>query len=465
MASISIPNNPVPALDYFNATVQYSQDQNAVYARQDVTIDNAVLTVGDTFTFNGVNFTYKTVLGSPTDFTGNESFVAQFNSNPDFSADYFAEVTNGIFGKPEALTIRITALRQTSELNITASRATINADTIELSSNVAGASRYSKNDSPNFAQLARIVGTQTENEQVTESPLYVFELSTQIQSQLNYYDFKNKYGTIFTNDGSFKDLEIQFGTRFSSAGSSYRTRQYDPPTPFFAYMGKAHALGLLTDRIGSKVSNTELYEAQSFLINEYNASATLQRHIEIEYTDLTTTTGVSGSVGNPVSGIITTLAYVQSFASLVDTSKTIKSWTVSLADSGGAVIYEGQKYVNSLQDCTTSFQVLFTNVYGGIEVVTFRTESTNTFQTESQDSKEAYLPNQFKEFNFVTDKSETVSISEQSITANEYEILKGLPQSKYTYLVDGTELKPVKLTGYTLNENTFNANFKCLESL
>jgi hypothetical protein len=462
MPTITIPSEPVPALDPFDASVEYTQDQNAQFARQDLMIDNASLTVGDTFTFNGTAFTYNTVLNSPTDFTGNENFVNQFNANPDFNTDYEAVITSGVFGSLTAVYIRITAKIPTAQLNITASRATINPDTIELQGNVLGQSTYSKNDIANFAQLARIEGTTVDNEQVNTGSTYFFELSSQVESQLNYYDIANANGVLFSNELSYKTLGIQFGTRYTTAGSTYRIREYEPAIPFFTYLGKGHELGALTDRIGSKTSSVELYEIQSFLLFNETSTTNLQRHIVIEYTDNTSTTDVDGSLNNPTNGIVSCLSYVNSFSSLVDNTKVIKSWTVSLADSNGDVLYQGQKYLNLAQACVSYFQVLYTNVYGGFEVVTFKTDPTNSFTTESQESKEASLPNKFKEFNFVTDTSEIISIDEQAINEQEYQILKGLPQSKYTYVVDGFDLKPVRLTAYKLDENSFNGNFKCL---
>ena len=462
--NISIPSSPVPALEFFNATVVYSQDQNAQFARQDTILDGAQLSVGDSLTFNGISFLFNSVLSSPTDFTSPTNFVEQFNSNPDFNTSYKASVLSGVFGKPDALDIRIIALDATTQLNIIVSRKSLNAGAIEFGTNIAGASRYSKNDIRNFAQLARIVGTNSDNEQVSENAGYVFELSSQIQSQLEYFDIANGNGsTMFYNNGSYKDLQIEFGTRFSTAGSSYRSRVYTEFRDFFTYLGKEAPLGLLTNRTGSKISSTELYELDSFLIYDLTSTATLTRSITIEYTDSTSTTAINGTTSNNQKGIISVRSDVNSFSSLVDNSKVIKSWTVNLADSAGNVLYQGQKYINEGQPCINYFQVLYTNEYGGFEVATFKTDATNSFNVDSQEAKQATSPNQYKEFNFVTDTSEIISMDEQAITEKEYTILKALPQSKYTYVIEGNQLKPVRLTAFELNQSSFNANFKCLE--
>lgn len=462
MPTITIPTEPVPALDYFDASVEYTQDQNAQKASQLITIDNALLTVGDTINFNGTVFTYNTVLNSPTDFTSALNFANQFSANPDFNVEYTADVILGVFMVPTAFVVKVQALTPTAQLNISVSRTTINADTIEFSYNAPGLSSYSKNDISNFAQLARIEGTTVDNEQVTSASTYFFELSSQVQSQLNYYDIANANGVLFNNAGSYNTLGIQFGTRYTNTGSTYRIREYNNALPFFTYLGKQASTGALTNRTGSKVSSTELYEIQSFLLFKEASTTNLQRHIVIEYTDTTITTNTDGNLNNPTSGIVSALSYVNSFSSLVDNTKVIKSWTVSLADSNGDVLYEGQKYLNLSQACVSYFQVLFTNVFGGFEVVTFKTDASNSFTTESQESKISSLPNQFKEFNFVTDTTEIISIDEQAINQNEYQVLKGLAQSKFTYIVDGFNLKPVRLTAYKLNENSFNGNFKCL---
>jgi len=459
MPIITIPSNPVPALDPFNASVEYTQDQNAVFASIDIAIDDILLDVGDLITFNGTAFRYNTILTSPTDFTGAESFANQFNSNPDFSIDYVATSTAYASG---IIVVTVTANNATAELDITASRQTLNADTIELLNNTAGKSSYSKNDISNFAQLARITGTLDNNEQVNNSSTYYFELSSQIQSQLTYYDIQNANGTIFLNDGSFKSIGVQFGTRRTESGSTYRIQEYGIASPVITYLGKYIEAGKMTKRTGSKISSPELYEVQSFLLSSQNTTTTLKRFIQINYTDGSSNMDFDGSVNNPQNGIVSLLSYVDSFSSMVQPTKIIKSWRVSLAGSDGSIIYQGQEYLNLSQACVSYFQVLFTNEYGGLEVVTFKTDATNSFTTDSQESKEAYLPNQFKEFNFITNTTETISIAEQSINEQEYEILKGLPQSKYTYIVDGFDLKPVRLTAYKLNENSFNGNFKCL---
>ena len=89
-------------------------------------------------------------------------------------------------------------------------------------------------------------------------------------------------------------------------------------------------------------------------------------------------------------------------------------------------------------------------------------EPTYNYIVNSSSAKESRLPNEYREFNFVTEEIETISIEEQAIKANEYEILKGLLTSKYVYLyVEGQRL-PVRVTANNLTNKKFNASFKCL---
>lgn len=457
MPTITPPASPIGVLDNALFTVEYTQDQAPLFSELRFGIGENLVMAGDYITINGTPWVNTLFINSPTNWSDAESFVRQFNSNPDFNLKYTAEIYSSNINFDN---IRIKAIEPTSTLDITATVNSNDVNGIFIIVNNGGQAGFSKNDIANFAQLARIKGSNNNNQQVNSGGLYYFEISDQLRGRLTEFYLPSATGQLFLNSGMASVIDVEFGTRFTENGSTYQQRVYTDTETVSVYRGKQTTAGLLTSRVGAKTTNTNLWEACSWLLYDYVTVTSLRRKVEITYTDLTTDTVLDGSLLNPQFGIVTALAGAYTFAT--DPAKTVSRWTVSLAQPDGTIIYEGQTYLNLINDCTNTVQVVFTNLYGGIETFTFKDKEQRQFTTSDVLAREAGLPNTYTEFNIVTDETDTQILNEQSVRKEDYESLQGLVKSKYLFIADGSELTPVRRTSYNLTTENFACNFKAL---
>ena len=449
MPTVTIADSPIGAKSDVDVVITYTPDQANIFAKIRVTIDKLTLALGDALIFNGTPFTYSSNLTTPTDFKEPLDLLVRFNDNNDFSRDYECILVSDTVN---TMVLEFIAREATATLNITASA----TGGISINQNIAGQSQYSKNDLTAFSQLLRLEGNSVDNEQTNSSDTYTFEISSQVRGKLTPFRLEDGNGSIFKNEGSYDFIQVQIGTAFIDTGDTIRQKVYDTFIERAFYLGKQTTRGYITDRTGSKITSLELLEYCSFLIANYSDYTSLRRRVDVTYTDATTQTIIDGYTNNPTNGIVTCQAFYNSFNGATDNSKVIQEWTVSLANPSGDVIYTGQTYKNITDPCVNYFQVIFTNVYGGIEVQTFKTKPSYSYTVESSESRTG----DEREFNFVTDKIETISIDEQNITENVYEVLKGLPSSKWVYVVIDGVLTPVRMTAFNLTDEKFNANFK-----
>jgi hypothetical protein len=449
MPTITIPPSPIGANDNVNVSIEYAPDQGNTYAKLRIEISKLSLAYGDQLIFNGQPWTYSANLTTPTDFKSPEDLLVRFNNNPDFNREYESYPISETVALYVA---EFVALIPTSESDITANV----TGAIGIVSNTAGTNEYSKNDLAQFAQLVRLEGSTTTNEKRTNEPTYNFEISSQVRGRLTPFKIEDGIGVIFQNEGSYNPILTEVGTTFIASGDTIKQSIYTDFVNRSYYLGDQHAGGYISDRLNSKPTNLDLFEYCSFLVSNVSSVTKFKRRIDVIYTDLTTDIIIDGSVNNPINGIVTAQAYFNSFNTQTDNSKTVSKWTVSLCETDGTIVYEGQSYSNRIDNCVSFLQVLFTNVYGGIEVETFKTLPTLSYSVDSQDSRTG----SDREFNFITEDTEILAIDEQNITDNQYLVLKGLLKSKWVYINQGNGLTPVRMTASNLTNETFNANFK-----
>lgn len=457
--TINEPTEPVGVLGNALYTVEYSQDFAPQFAFLAFTVNYNAVAEGDNVVINGTPWVYQTAINSPTDWIDAPSFVRQFNANPEYNTAYEATLANN-----DANTglIEIKAKEATSQLNIDFVVNVTDPLGIIENANFTGQSAYAKNDIQNFAQLARIKGSTNNNQQVNSGALYYFELADQLRGQLNEFYLPSASGQLFLNEGMAKAVPVEFGTRFTEDGSTYLQRVYTDEVVTECFRGKSAGAGLLTNRQGAKVTNLGLYEACSFLLHQYTDVTSLRRKVTITYTDQSTDVVLDGSLQNPKFGIVTALAGAYTFTT--DGLKTVSKWQIDLARPDGVVIHEGQTYLNLIGECTNTVQVVFTNLFGGIDTFTFKDQEERQFTTTDVVAREAELPNTFTEFNITTDETDTQILNEQSVRFEDYLVLQGLVKSKYLFIAKGVELQQVRRTSYNLTTDNFSCNFKALDN-